>query len=179
MFKLKHTQSNNPSHTHIHTPAAITLSLLVRAQVNGKHVLVLRELFPALLSSPSSSSAGFGPSLPPPLPPLLGHPAITLLRPQALDRKWAAGDGVCVMRERVAWKSMKKHTHTHTHTHYHKLSTKGLFFIRAYHGDENCPCPAGTPLTAPPLTWWVMLQGRVGLFPVNRGTWHGVIVPLV
>lgn len=124
-----------------HTPAVVTLSLLIRAQVNGKHVLILRELFPTLLSPRSSPS--LWPCLPPPLPPLFDHPPVTLLGSQALKRKRAAGGGVYVIQDRSMRLVLEKETLTKAHAH---------FLIRAHLGDENCPCPAGTPSTPPLLT---------------------------
>lgn len=148
--------------SHHHTPAVVTLSLFIRAQVDSKHVLILRELLPALLSPPSSS---LRPSLPSPLPPLLGYRYFILLRSQALDRKWAARDGVYVIRDGCKKLVLKQKRNC-------TFFTKSIlciysFLIRTYHGDESCPCPAETPLTPPLLTWWERWPGRKERPPVK------------
>lgn len=88
---IKSGKKSNTQHTHTCRPVVDTLVLLIWAQVNCKHVLILWELFPTFLFSPSSSRLWSG--LPPPLSPLFGHPTIALLESHALDRKWAAGNG--------------------------------------------------------------------------------------
>lgn len=149
-------EQKRPLHLHTHVPAALPFLLLIRAHVKSKHALILGKLFPAVLS-PSCSSASLRPCLLPLFPPLLA--SITWLRPEVLNRKWAAGDDVC-RTYRVALDLLR---------HFHENS-KVFDFNLGYRGDGSCACPAGTPLTPPPWTWWVMSPGRTEHLPVRGGS---------
>lgn len=147
-------------HTHIYThiPAAIVRSLLIWAHVDGKHVLIFGELFSTLFSPPPYCLwTDFLPSF----FPLFAHPTITLLCPYTLDRKWAAGNGLCV----CCWRDHIRCL----------LKSRTVFFNWAYHGDGTCFCRAASASALPQLTWWGRLLGRMERLPVNKKNailWH-------